>query len=191
MSTVTSQITVEQFWKLCGDGCSRELVAGEAIELAPGSVEHGRVAGEALFVLKAFLRQNPQIGQVLANDTGFLLSRDPDTVRGPDIAFVRRERLANIPRRGFFPGAPDLAIEVVSPNDLAQEVERKVQEYLAAGAAMVWVLYPETRHVMVYRSSGEARVLSMKDALEGADVLPGFTCKVEELFGKEQTANSR
>lgn len=182
MSTATALITVKQFWELCGDGRNRELVAGEVVELAPGSVEHGGVAGEALFVLKAFLRQNPQIGQVLANDTGFLLSRDPDTVRGPDIAFVRRERLANIPRRGFFPGAPDLAVEVVSPNDLAQEVERKVQEYLAAGTAMVWVLYPGTKHLVVYRPSGEARVLSEKDALEGADLLPGFTCKVEEFF---------
>lgn len=185
MATLTSPMTVEQFWKLCGDGRGRELVAGEVVEVAPGSVEHGRVALTAAFPLQVFLREHP-IGEILGNDTGFLLSRNPDIVRGPDIAFVRRERLANLPREGFFPGAPDLAVEVVSPNDLAQEVERKVQDYLTAGAALVWVLYPETRHVMVYRPGGEARVLSRKDALEGADVLPGFTCKVEELFGRNE-----
>ncbi len=183
MSTATSQMTVEEFWKLCGDRRGRELVAGEVIDVAPASAKHGKFVTSAVLRLGPFVRER-QLGEVYVGDTGFLLHRNPDTVRGPDIAFVRRERLADEPREGFFPGAPDLAIEVVSPNDLAQEIERKVQEYLAAGAAMVWVLYPETRHVMVYRSSGEARVLSVKDALvEGADVLPGFTCKVGELFG--------
>jgi Uma2 family endonuclease len=183
MATATSPITAEEFWKLYGDR-SRELVAGEVMELAPGSVEHGEIAGDALFVLKVFVRKNPQIGKVFANDTGFLLTRNPDTVRGPDIAFVRKERLTNLPREGFFPGAPDLAVEVVSPNDLAQDVERKVQEYLSAGTAMVWVMYPETKDVTIYRPGGQARVLSEKDALDGADVLPGFACKVAELFGK-------
>ncbi len=103
---------------------------------------------------------------------------------------MRRERPANLPRDSFFPGAPDLAIEVVSPNDLAQEGERNVQESLTAGAAMGRVLYPETRHVIVDRPSGEARILGEKDALEGANVLPGVACQVEELFGREPRAKS-
>jgi len=183
MATVTSQISVEEFWRLCGDGRRRELVGGEVVELAPGSVEHGRVVVTAAFPLQTFIRAHP-LGEIFGNDTGFILSRNPDTVRGPDIAFVRRERLANVSRGSFFPGAPDLAVEVVSPNDLAQEVERKIQDYLTAGTAMVWVLYPETRHVMLYRSGGEARFLAEKDALDGGDVLPGFTCEVRELFRK-------
>ncbi len=150
--------------------------------MAPGSVEHGKITLKAAFPLQAFLR-NHSVGELFGNDTGFILSRNPDTVRGPDLAFVRRERLANLPREGFFPGPPDVAIEVVSPNDLAQEVERKVYEYLAAGAAMVWVLFPETRHVMVYRPGGEARVLGDQETLDGGDVLPGFACTVGELFG--------
>lgn len=181
MATLTSPVTVKQFWKLCGDGRNRELVAGEVIELAPGSVEHGRVALRAAFPLQTFLREHP-LGELYGNDTGFLLSRNPDTVRGPDIAFVRRERLTSPPREGYFPGAPDLAVEVVSPNDLAQEVERKVQEYLAAGTAMVWVLYPEIKHLVVYRPDGHARVLGERDTVEGADVLPGWACNVSELF---------
>ncbi len=188
MPTATARITAEEFWKLYGDR-NRELVAGEVIDLSPGSVEHGKITLKAAFPLQTFLRKHP-LGELFGNDTGFLLSRNPDTVRGPDIAFVRRERLANLPREGFFPGAPDLAIEVVSPNDLAQEVERKVQEYLTAGATLVWVLYPETRRVIVYRPSGEARVLGEQDTLEGTDVLPGFACKVEELFGTEPIAKS-
>ncbi|HXF93950.1 MAG TPA: Uma2 family endonuclease [Nitrospiraceae bacterium] len=188
MSTATAHVTAEQFWKLYGDR-NRELVAGEVIELSPGSVEHGNITLKAAFPLQTFLQKHP-LGELFGNDTGFLLSRNPDTVRGPDVAFVRRERLADLPRDGFFPGAPDLAIEVVSPNDLAQDVERKVQECLTAGAAMVWVLYPDTRHVIVYRPGGEARDLSEKDALDGAEVLPGFACKVEELFGTEPIAKS-
>ncbi len=183
MSIATAPLTAEAFWKLCGDGRSRELVAGEVVELAPGSIEHGKVTLSAAFPLQSFLREHP-LGELWGNDTGFLLSRNPDTVRGPDLAFVRRERLANLPREGFFSGAPDLAIEVVSPNDLAQDVERKVQEYLAAGAGMVWVIYPDTRHVMVYRPGGQARVLNEHDQLDGADVLPRFSCTVAELFGK-------
>jgi Uma2 family endonuclease len=182
MSTATAHVTAEQFWKLCGDGRSRELVAGEVVELAPGSVEHGKIALKAAFPLQMFLRKHP-VGELLGNDTGFILSRNPDTVRGPDVAFVRRERLATMPREGFFPGPPDVAIEVDSPNDLAQEVERKVHEYVVAGVAMVWVLFPETRHVMIYRPSGQSRVLGEQETLDGGDVLPGFACTVGELFG--------
>jgi Uma2 family endonuclease len=183
MATVASGITVAEFWKLCGDGRGRELVGGEVIELAPASAKHGKFVTSVVLRLAPFARDR-QLGEVYSGDTGFLLQRDPDTVRGPDVAFVRRERLSAEPTEGFFPGAPDLAVEVVSPNDLAQDIERKVQDFLKAGTAMVWVLYPDTRHVMVYRSRGEARVLGEKETLDGADVLPGFACAVEELFRK-------
>ena len=183
MATVTARVSAAEFWKLCGDGRGRELVGGEVIEVAPASAKHGKFVTSVVLRLGPFVRDR-QLGEVYSGDTGFLLHRDPDTVRGPDVAFVRRDRLGHEPREGFFPGAPDLAVEVVSPNDLAQEVERKVQDYLAAGTAMVWVLYPETRHVMVYRSGGEARLVGERDRLDGADVLPGLTCEARELFGK-------
>ena len=149
--------------------------------MAPASAKHGKFVTSAVLRVGPFVRER-QLGEVYAGDTGFLLRRNPDTVRAPDIAFVRQARLVDEPSEGYFPGAPDLAVEVVSPNDFAQDVERKVQDYLAAGTAMVWVLYPETRHLVVYRPDGQARVLGEKDTVEGGALLPEFACKVGELF---------
>jgi len=99
------------------------------------------------------------------------------------VAFVRRDRLVGASGEGFFPGAPDLAVEVVSPTDLAGEVAKKVEEYLEAGTELVWVAYPQTRHVVVYRSGGEGRILGADAAIGGEHVMPGFTCLVADLFG--------
>jgi Uma2 family endonuclease len=114
---------------------------------------------------------------------GFVLRRDPDTVRAADIAFVRRERLpaGDLPR-GFFEGAPDLVVEILSPSDRYTDILRKVSEWLEAGAAMVWVVDPEHHGVMVFRSDGTLRLLGESDSLEGEEVLPGFRYPVGELF---------
>ncbi len=115
------------------------------------------------------------------NDTGFITERDPDTVRGPDLAFWRRERLPEVPE-GYAEVAPDLVAEVVSPGDHYSRVQNKVRHYLTRGVRMVWVVDPEDRSVTVYRSWQQATILGENDTVSGEDVVPGFSCKVADLF---------
>jgi Uma2 family endonuclease len=118
-------------------------------------------------------------------EVGFVLEHDPDTVRAPDVAFVTAARVPDATSRGkYFDGAPDLAVEVVSPGDTAAEVLEKVQEYLAAGCQMVWVIESKTRTVVSYRPDGSAKVLREDDQLSGEDVLPGFSVPVRRVFAR-------
>jgi Uma2 family endonuclease len=124
-----------------------------------------------------------RLGEVFEGETGFLLAREPDTVRAPDIAFVAAERIATAERqKGFWVGAPDLAVEVVSPGDTQREIDEKVMAWLDAGARLVWVVNPTWRTVTIYRSRRKIRVLTEDDELSGEDVVPGFRCPVGAVF---------
>jgi Uma2 family endonuclease len=132
--------------------------------------------------MAAHMAQN-RLGEIFMAGTGFLLARDPDTVRAPDIAFVRKDQPpAELPEEAFCPGSPDLAVEVVSPGDPFREVEEKVQAWLDAGTAMVWVVNPKWRTVSVYRPASDIRTLTENDELDGGGVLPGFRGRVGEIF---------
>jgi Uma2 family endonuclease len=120
---------------------------------------------------------------VFGADTGFILSRAPDTVRAPDIAFVAEGRFETGLPFGYVPFAPDLAVEIVSPSNTASELQAKVLEYLEAGTRLVWVIDPRRETVMVYRSRDDIRILGRDDELDAADVLPGFKLALSELFG--------
>lgn len=158
-----------------------ELVRGEVIEMPPPGWIHGGVATNIAIALGTFARQH-DLGRVVV-ESGFTLERDPDTVRGPDVAFVRKDRVpAGGPTTAFFPGAPDLAVEVVSPDDTAAGLEAKVHEYLSSGTQQVWLAYPESRRVHVYHRDGTARWYTEEDTLESGDLLPGFSVPVRELF---------
>jgi len=123
------------------------------------------------------------LGQVFCAETGFLLARDPDTVRAPDIAFVHKDRLSTgAVEETFWPGAPDLAVEVVSPGDTIREIDEKAKAWLAAGASLVWVVNPAWRNVTVYRSPTDIKTLSEDAELTGEDVVPGFRCRVADIF---------
>jgi Uma2 family endonuclease len=145
-------------------------------------IEHGIHASRLGALLQIFVEEH-DLGVVVAAETGFYLERNPDTVRAPDAAFIRKDRLPedNLPR-GYFLGAPDLAAEVVSPGDTADEVNDKVQTWLHFGAQRVWVLSSRTMSVTVYRPDGSAQVLTGDDLLDGEDVLPGFQVQVSRLF---------
>jgi Uma2 family endonuclease len=159
-----------------------ELVAGHLVERQMGS-ESSYVGGR-LFARLAVHCDQHTLGWVWPADTGYQCSPNtPNQVRKPDVSFVRAGRLpGGKPARGYEKLAPDLAAEVVSPNDLAEEIEQKVDDYLRAGVRLVWVLYPATKSVHVFRPDGSARRLRETDTLEGEDVVPGFTCPVAELF---------
>ena len=158
-----------------------ELVAGELIrEPLPGE-GHGLVAAALVAHLYEFVRDR-RLGRV-HGETGFVVARDPDTVRGPDAAYVSVERSAATVRRGpFFEGAPDLAVEVLSPSNTRQEITAKIREYLSAGAGAVWVVDPARRTVTVHGPDREPRTLSPEDILDGGTVLPGFRLPVAEIF---------
>jgi Uma2 family endonuclease len=120
---------------------------------------------------------------VLGADPGFVLAQDPDTVLAPDIAFVCKDRLPVKPStESFWPGAPDLAVEVVSPSNTIREIDDKAKAWLAGGARLVWVVNPAWRNVTVYRAENDIRTLAENDELTGEDVVPGFSCRVAELF---------
>ena len=122
-----------------------------------------------------------RLGTVVAAETGFVLARDPDTVRAPDVAFLRASRPSG-PQRGYYPGAPDLAVEVLSPDDRPGYVREKVAEWLEAGTLAVWVIDPRTRTVTIHSAGKQASVLEESDLLTGGSLLPGFALAVRDLF---------
>lgn len=182
MGTVTSRpMSAEEFFRLPGDAKRRSLVRGEVVETMPPGGLHGTVASEIAFRLHTWAKGGPK-GHV-GVESGFLLARNPDTVRGPDVYYVGPERAPNtgVPE-AFWDIAPDLAVEVVSPGDGADEVRQKVRDYLAAGTRLVWLVYPRTREVVVHTPDGLSRAYGEGDTLEAFDALPGFACAVTQLF---------
>ena len=168
--------------RLAAQGKRTELVRGDLVVMAPAGGRHGHIAHRlSLFIGNHVLEQN--LGQVFAAETGFLLRRNPDTVRAPDIAFVAAGRLSDgeLPP-GFLELAPDLAVEVVSPSDSSAAVRDKVRDWLGAGTPLVWVVYPDSRSVTVHRQGGQPQQLSETDSLSGAPALPDFAVPVRDLF---------
>jgi Uma2 family endonuclease len=182
MSTTHTLATADELFVMPDDGFRHELVRGEIRRMPPAGSEHGAVAVNIALVIAQFVKAHG-LGVVFGAETGFKIASDPDTVRAPDLAFVRRERIPpdGVPR-GFWPGAPDLAVEVVSPGDTYTEVEEKVIDWLNAGTHMVLVLNPRTRTVTIYTSYANVMRLTESDTLDGGEVLPGFTCEVAQLF---------
>jgi Uma2 family endonuclease len=181
MSTVAQRLlTSEEFGQLPENGTRRELVRGEVVESMPPGAEHGLIAGMLTGMLRAWASTG---GGFVIVEAGYILSRDPDTVRAPDVSYVRANRIvrSDVPK-AFWPIAPDLAVEIVSPGETADEVRAKVRDYLAAGTPLVWTIYPRTREVVVHTADGLARAYSDSDVIEHPDVLPGFSCAVGELF---------
>ncbi len=180
--TAHGLLTAEDLYGLPDDGASYELVEGLLLAEPPPGAEHGRVEARVVALVTTFVRSK-RLGTVYAGDAGFVLSRSPDTVRGPDLAFVSRERSAEVGTpAGYVPVAPDLAIEIRSPSDRAGDLHAKVADYLAAGTRVVWVIDPGSRSVRVYRSLLAPRLFGLGDELDGEEVLPGFHVAVVELF---------
>ncbi len=164
------------------DGFRYELVQGELRRMNPAGNVHGRVAMSFAWRLAQYVDEN-RLGTVYAAETGFRLATDPDTVRAPDVAFVSRVRLEAVGEvEGFWPEAPDLAIEVVSPGDSYSDVEQKVFDWLDAGTKMVVVINPRQRSATVYKSPSDIAALAETDVLAGGDVVPGFELAVREIF---------
>lgn len=185
MSAVPKQhlLSAEEFAALPREGLRTELIEGEVKAMAPAFDDHGEVTmrlGGMLFQHIAAQNQ----GRAYAAETGFLIARDPDTVRAPDVAFIQKDRL---PPRGGKAGwvqvIPDLVAEVVSSGDRVSEVDDKVRMWLDAGVRMVLVAWPDRRTIDIYRPGEPMRTLSESDQLDGGDVVPGLALPVSQVFG--------
>jgi Uma2 family endonuclease len=182
--SATTAFTAEQLLALpMGMGKRYELVAGELRVMSPAGWEHGEIVHNLQSILGYFIRQN-DLGRGFGAETGFLLHRNPDTVRAPDFAFVAKRNLPKTrPTEAYWPGAPDLAVEVLSPGDTTGEVDEKIQEWLASGCKGVWVIDPQLQTVTVHQSKTSIQLFTADETLPGDPVVPGFSCVVSELFG--------
>lgn len=179
MSAIEQITTAEQLLAANLPHC--ELIGGELVIMSPTGIDHGRFASRIVAALENHVTQRG-LGVVTTAEAGFQLTHDPDTVRAPDVAFLRAERFPPGGVKGFFQGPPDLAVEVVSPSDRASEVAAKVQDWLRAGCSMVWVVDPEKRTVSVHRPRDAVAVLTTSDTLTGGDLLPEFSMQVLAIF---------
>jgi Uma2 family endonuclease len=158
-----------------------ELVRGMLVVREPAGGRHGRVANELSRVIGNHVHAHA-LGAVYAAETGFTLARRPDTVRAPDVAFVRRDRVPDPEPVGFPELAPDLAVEVLSPGDRPGDTLSKVADWLSAGTRLVWVIDPERRLARIYRQAGSETIVTADGALDGEDVLPGFSCPLGSIL---------
>jgi Uma2 family endonuclease len=182
MAVEAEILTAEQLWRMPDDGMRRELVRGRLRVMTPSGAEHGRVAMRVGRLLAGYVDQH-DLGVAFAAETGFVLAHDPDTVRAPDAAFVSKERADEVGRTArFWPGAPDFAAEVVSPDDSFREVEEKALAWLHAATKIVLVLDPARQTATLYRGKGEARVHQGEDTIDLSDAVPGWRVVVSELF---------
>jgi Uma2 family endonuclease len=179
MAATTHTATEADLLRMPDDGWKYELVDGEIRRLSPAGGPHGRVGVELSSRLHAHVK-GAKLGHVFDSSTGFRLTGG--NVRAPDVSFVSFERMAEIPE-GYVPVVPDLAVEILSPDDRPRYVLEKVGEYLQAGVRLVWVVDPKGRKAAVHRSLTAVRELDIEDALDGEDVVPGFRCVLRELLG--------
>jgi Uma2 family endonuclease len=175
-------MTFEDAARLDPDRDPGEVAAGEWIPMSRNTWRHAEILINVGALLKEWARRSPG-WRVGGGDPGAKLTRDPDTLRGPDVAVIREERRpTGRGVEGWLEGAPDLAVEVQGDDQPQSAVLRKAQEYLAAGALMVWVVEPATRQVMVVTPPDRFVVLEAEETLDGGDALPGFSCRVSEFF---------
>jgi Uma2 family endonuclease len=181
MSTKTL-VTAEEFARIPepeDESVLMELDEGEVITMPPAGEEHGFCGINIGTILANHVKKH-KLGRVYGADTGFRLNAT--TVRAPEVAFVRKERLAAVRQGVFANGAPDLAVEVFSPSDNVRQLMRKVKQYFAAGCHTVWIVYPERREINVLEASGADRLLRENDTIDAPELLPGFAVLVAEFF---------
>lgn len=174
------RITGEELLAM-GDIGPCELIDGRIVPMVPTGAEHGAIESNLNWHLRDFVIKR-KLGRVLNGEVGIFTRRHPDSVRGADIAFVSSERLGSRPMRGFLDVAPNLVVEIISPDDRWRNIREKLMEYFAIGVERVWLVDPERRLIQVYRSPTELAQLAETDTLTGEGVLEGFSLPVAELF---------
>ena len=181
--TASGLLTAGDLLRLSSDGVRGELIRGVLSETMPTGREHGQIAANLTILLGVFVKPR-KLGVLTTSDSGVQLEHDPDTVREPDVAFFSAEKSPPDERvTGYAQVAPDLAVEIVSPSDRLPAVNDKALMWLRYGVRLVWVVRPDERRIDVHRDGYLVVTLTESDALDGLDVLPGFSCPVREIFG--------
>jgi Uma2 family endonuclease len=184
MISKTSQniTTAEQLWAMPNDGNRYELVKGVLTMMSPAGSEHGDVAARILARLVVHV-ENSELGRTYAAETGFRIATSPDTVRAPDASFVSHARLKTVaPTTGYLPLAPDLVVEVVSPNDSSSDVEAKAKEWIQSGSKVVLVADPSNQTLTAYRDDSQIQVLREGDVFDAGDVCSNWKLAVDDTF---------
>lgn len=174
-------MTADELLRLNQPPARRELVRGQLIVQEPAGFRHRDVAARLLIAVGTFV-ESRSLGRVLTAETWFRLRTNPDTVRAPDVAFVKHDRIPNPAPRGYAAMAPDLVIEVLSPDDRPADILSKVGDWLEAGTSLVWVVAPERRTARVYSADGGQELVAESDRLHGGAVLPGFQLELRRMF---------
>jgi Uma2 family endonuclease len=174
-------LTADDLAHLPEDDHLYELVEGRLVQMPPPKPRHGKITYMIGFILGQWVLPR-RLGTLFAAETGFLIKRQPDTVLAADVAFVVAGRAQGLDDTGYYPFAPDLAVEVASPGQTPKAMATKARQWLANGARLVWIVYPEAQQVEIWRPSHAIQTLSATDTLDGADVLPGFTFQIGEFF---------
>jgi Uma2 family endonuclease len=183
MATASQIMTAEQLLA-AGDSLGRcELIKGDLRMMTPAGGRHGDITSILHYRLSAHIYEN-RLGKLFAAETGFILERDPDTVRAADIAFIAADRLADARTTGFIPIPPDLAVETLSPGDRASEVAEKIQWWLDHGAREAWVVDPENRTLTLHAADQTARVFREHETLDHSAALPGFALALADVFSR-------
>ena len=177
----TALLTAEQLLDMSIPDKHVELVRGVLVVREPPGGRHGRIAMNFAVELGMHVRTH-QLGVVYAAETGFTLSRRPDTVRAPDVAFISRDRLPSPEPTGYPELGPDLVVEVLSPGDRPGEVLAKIADWLSAGTRLVWVIDPDRRKARIYRDDGSEAIVAADEALDGENVVPGFSCRLDAVL---------
>jgi Uma2 family endonuclease len=181
-TTKPALMTAEDLWALPDAPGRYELIEGKLLQMPPAGDDHGHIGARIVRRLLNFV-DDRDLGLVHQSSTGFVLARNPDTVLDPDVSFTRVERIR--PRdasKGFVEGAPDLAVEVISPSNTRREMADKVARLLRAGTSLVWVVDPDRRTVTVHAPDASPRTLREDDTLDGGAILPGFSLPVADIF---------
>jgi Uma2 family endonuclease len=186
MNVATRMMTAEELFMMPHGNFRYELVKGALIKMSPTGGKHGILTARITLALGHYIEAN-NLGEAFGAETGFMLATNPDTVRAPDAAFVSRERIppGDFPEK-FWPGAPDLAVEVLSPSDTLYEVEEKIEEYLEAGVKLIWIVNPKKRTVTIYQPNAEPQTLTEADTLDGREVVHGFQYSLARLFARSR-----
>lgn len=175
-------LTADDLLRLYGEGVRGELVRGALWKTTTAGLTHGEIAMNLGGELRNFIRPR-RLGRLVGSDSGMMLERDPDTVREPDIAFISAQKLPlNVKLSGYYEGAPDLVVEIVSPSDGAREVYHKARMWISFGVPLVWVVNPENRAIEVHRANQPLLSLTENDILDGGEALPGFNYPVRDVF---------
>jgi len=190
-ATSTALMTAEELMELPKDGFRYELINGELEKMPSPGPPHGRIAFRLNVCLGQFILDH-ELGEGFANDTGFKLTSNPDTVLAPDFAFVTNEKYREGSKtEGYWPGPPDLAVEVLSPSDRPGKVKQKISRWFSFGTRQVWIVDPKHGTVSVYRSESDITTFSGSDDLEAQDLFPGFRISLDKIFGPTPVKESK